>query len=102
MSGLLSFLALALLAVLPALPPIAIWLGVRHGPFPNRWWQGETVAGFAATVGGLAFAAGFFGPMLLSPGSNQGPLLGIVFTGPIGLVVGVLWGLARAAGRRGA
>jgi len=26
-----------------------------------------------AVVGGIAFVAGFFGPLLFSPGSNQGP-----------------------------
>lgn len=100
MPDLLTTLALALLFVLPVVPPLAIWLGVRHGPFANRWWRGETVAGFTATVGGLAFLAGFVGPMVLVPSSNQGPLLGLLYTGPIGLVVGVVWGSMRAARRR--
>ena len=101
MRDLLTTLALALLFVLPVVPPLATWLGVRHGPFRNRWWRGETVAGFAATVGGLAFVAGFVGPMVLAPSSNQGPLLGLLYTGPIGLVLGVVWGLLRAKQRRG-
>jgi hypothetical protein len=40
----------------------------------------------------LGFGAGFFGPLLLSPGANQGPLLGIFFTGPLGFVLGCVGG----------
>ena len=54
---------------------------------------------FALAVGGIAFAAGFIGPVLLSD-SNLGPLLGIFVTGPIGFLVGALIGIAYSA-RRG-
>jgi hypothetical protein len=43
-------------------------------------------------LGGIGFAAGFFGPILLTPEANQGPLLGIFITGPLGFVVGLLLG----------
>jgi hypothetical protein len=33
---------------------------------------------------------GFLGPMILAPEANQGPLLGIFITGPLGLVVGAI------------
>jgi len=46
----------------------------------------------AILIGGISFAVGFFGPMILMPDANQGPLLGILITGPIGLVVGVIAG----------
>ena len=46
-----------------------------------------------AVVGGIALVAGFFGPLLFSPGSNQGPLLGIFITGPAGFVLGCIGGL---------
>lgn len=46
----------------------------------------------AIFIGGISFAIGFFGPMVLAPGANQGPLLGIFFTGPIGLVIGAIVG----------
>jgi len=43
-----------------------------------------------------AFSAGFFGPMVFSPESNLGPIIGILFSGPAGLVLGfVLWLLAK-------
>jgi hypothetical protein len=46
----------------------------------------------ALVTGGIGFAAGFFGPMILSPSSNQGPLLGILITGPAGLLIGAVLG----------
>jgi hypothetical protein len=41
----------------------------------------------AIVTGGVGFSIGFFGPMLVS-NSPQGPLLGILFTGPIGFLLG--------------
>jgi hypothetical protein len=46
----------------------------------------------AAVTGAIGFSAGFFGPMLLAPGANQGPLLGIFFTGPLGFLLGAVGG----------
>lgn len=46
----------------------------------------------ALVVGGVGFVAGFFGPMLLAPDANQGPMLGIFITGPLGLVFGAVGG----------
>ena len=37
----------------------------------------------AGILGGIGFAAGFFGPIILNPEANQGPLLGIFITGPL-------------------
>jgi hypothetical protein len=50
----------------------------------------------AVIVGGVAFAAGFFGPILFTPHANQGPLLGIFFTGPLGSLAGTIIGLLTA------
>jgi hypothetical protein len=47
-------------------------------------------------VGGISFAAGFFGPLLLSQ-SNLGPLLGIFITGPLGALAGALIGATLVA-----
>ena len=85
---------------LPLVPFVVVWVALRHGPIRNRWWRGENPVGFALFLATVSFALGFFGPMILAPNANQGPLLGILYTGPIGLVVGVAWGLLRAA-RRG-
>lgn len=60
------------------------------------------VLGTAAIVGAVAFAAGFFGPIIFTPDANQGPLLGIFITGPLGFVFGMgigVWREARRASR---
>ena len=44
-------------------------------------------------VGTFGFIGGFLGPMLFSPKSNTGPLIGIFVTGPLGFVVGSIGGL---------
>lgn len=46
----------------------------------------------AFLVGGIGFIAGFLGPMIFMPDTNQGPLLGLFFTGPIGFLVGLIAG----------
>ena len=46
----------------------------------------------AILMGGIAFSGGFFGPMILAPSANQGPLLGILITGPAGIVIGAIAG----------
>lgn len=57
-----------------------------------------TAAGLGALILGAAgFAAGFFGPMALSPGANQGPLVGLLITGPGGAVLGAVLGFLLAA-----
>ncbi len=85
---------------LPLIPLGAGWIAFRHGPVRSRWWRGETVLGFGLFVGGIAFLLGFVGPMILQPDANQGPLLGIFFTGPLGVIAGLAWGFVRATRRR--
>jgi hypothetical protein len=43
-------------------------------------------------VGAVGFILGFFGPLVLAPGANQGPLLGLFITGPLGLLIGLIAG----------
>ncbi len=47
---------------------------------------------WALALGATGGAAGFFGPMILNPGANQGPLMGILITGPGGLIAGLVLG----------
>jgi len=47
----------------------------------------------AFVIGSISFLAGFIGPIIFLPGSNQGPLLGLFITGPLGFVVGLVVGL---------
>jgi hypothetical protein len=42
----------------------------------------------ALVTGAFGFSAGFFGPMIFVPSANQGPLLGIFITGPLGVMLG--------------
>ncbi|MGI9264548.1 MAG: hypothetical protein ACR2QU_06445 [Gammaproteobacteria bacterium] len=51
--------------------------------------------GGALIVGGIGFVGGFFGPLLLAPEANQGPLIGMFVTGPAGFVVGGIIGVLR-------
>ncbi len=99
MLGLVAGLLFSL--VFSFVPIVALWTVVRHGPIRNRWWHGETVLGFALVVGGIAFLLGFIGPMIVTPDANQGPLLGIFITGPLGVAVGLIWGLVRRRSRSG-
>lgn len=48
-------------------------------------------------LGGAGFIAGFFGPIVLVPEANQGPLVGIFITGPLGTAAGLIaWLVCRA------
>jgi hypothetical protein len=51
----------------------------------------------AVVLGGVAFALGFFGPMIFAPEANQGPMLGIFITGPLGFLFGGIAGGIFAA-----
>jgi hypothetical protein len=66
---------------------------LRQGP-PGRgkavgWW----CATMTGIVGVVSFLIGFCGPLIFSPDSNQGPLLGILVTGPLGAIVGAFCGV---------
>jgi hypothetical protein len=54
----------------------------------------------AAIVGGIGFIGGFFGPLIFAPGANQGPLLGLFITGPLGVVVGAIGGYVYGLTRK--
>ena len=43
-------------------------------------------------VGSIGFVLGFIGPILFKPTANQGPLLGLFITGPLGFVIGAVIG----------
>jgi hypothetical protein len=55
---------------------------------------GSRIIFCALIAGGIGFAGGFFGPILLTPKSNLGPLLGILITGPLGFMLGPVIGVA--------
>jgi hypothetical protein len=116
-AAVMIFLGTYVLAWLPGmmLPGEFLWvgslvaLGVAAGVAVYAWRLGPAgprsvrtaVALGALLVGGAGFAAGFFGPMLLAPGANQGPMLGIFITGPLGYLVGAGLGLWYGLRREG-
>jgi hypothetical protein len=85
----------------------AVAVGVVGAYFDGPPSPGRVVARWcvltAAVVGSMSFLAGFVGPLLFQPDSPQGPLLGILFTGPLralaGAVLGVILGLVAYATR---
>jgi len=67
-----------------------VWRSTEHGS------EGGLLAltfGGAITVGAVGFVLGFFGPMIWAPDANQGPLLGLFITGPLGFLIGGVGGL---------
>jgi hypothetical protein len=79
--------------------PIILWL-LTMGLL--CWWaalggrQPTTRARIGASwrmgwvLGAAGLALGFFGPLVIMPKANLGPLLGILITGPGGFVLGAL------------
>jgi hypothetical protein len=111
---------LVLLLVVPSIFYFVYWIPFSLIPLGNQRWIADLVslacaagAGWfiwsstsaghgkplarmlygAMLIGGIGFTAGFFGPMIFAPGANQGPLLGLFITGPLGFVLGGIGGL---------
>jgi hypothetical protein len=102
--GLMTCLSLAFLGVdLPGFAWVMFGLlgaiggcviGYLHQKPPGRgkavgWW----CATMTGIVGVVSFLLGFCGPMIFSPDSNTGPMLGIFVTGPLGAIVGAFCGV---------
>ena len=90
--------------ILPAATPKSIRLALAFaGALGAGWlvwrWLGRVPAGlvdmamkWAWPAGLVGFVGGFLGPLLFAPQANQGPLLGIFITGPLGLLLGAVAG----------
>lgn len=52
----------------------------------------STMLRWGVVLGIVGFVGGFVGPIIFTPEANQGPLLGIFITGPLGFVVGLVVG----------
>ena len=77
---------------------LALAVAVGYGAFGEQWrTRFRRAMAPALLLGGIGFAAGFFGPIVFAPEANQGPLLGIFITGPLGFLIGLLWGIFRSA-----
>jgi len=73
-----------------------VWGKLAHAP---RGVLASMLIG-AVLVGGIGFVGGFFGPLIFTPESNQGPLMGLFITGPLGFLVGAIGGLVLGIVRR--
>ena len=78
--------------LLITLAALCWWFALRGGRAESRAAIGATWKG-GVWVGVPSFALGFIGPVLIWPGGNLGPLLGILLTGPLGFVCGALGAL---------
>ncbi len=81
----------------------ALWIGLASA-LGVGWvvWSNTTPGGLiwktfrgGFILGGIGFVGGFVGPILLTPEANQGPLLGIFLTGPLGFLVGCVGGFVQ-------
>lgn len=89
--------AMPLALVVAILAARATWRGLADG-LPQ---SPLGLAGLGAiTVGTAGFLLGFIGPMIFAPGANQGPMLGIFITGPLGLLLGAIGGFLLGLKRR--
>jgi len=82
--------------ILLAVALVGVFL-IHRGARPERRERLLKVLRPALKWGGVAFAVGFIGPMILAPGANQGPMLGIFITGPLGFLGGLVYGFARGS-----
>jgi len=89
---------LATLLALLAAALAARWVWRRMGEGGGGVFT--TALQWAAIAGAAGFCGGFFGPMIFAPEANQGPMLGLFITGPLGFIGGGAAGLAYALWRR--
>lgn len=67
------------------------WYALRGHRAASRARMKYALIG-AIGLSGIAFLGGFIGPIILTPDANQGPLLGIFITGPLGFFAGAVLG----------
>jgi hypothetical protein len=76
---------------------LACAVAFRYGAWPSARRYMRQALRWGLVVGGVGFALGFFGPMIFAPDANQGPMLGIFITGPLGFLVGLVVGFIRGS-----
>lgn len=70
---------------------IFLWKKTENVLVPKNLGAWMLMGGF--TIGVITFIFGYFGPMIYFPKSNDGPLLGILVTGPFGFLIGLIAGM---------
>jgi hypothetical protein len=94
-----AILSAVIYAPVAAVALVCGWFALRGHVEESR---AEMRSGCAtgAAVGAVGLVAGVLGPVILTPESNQGPLLGVLVTGPLGAVAGTLIGIVARRARR--
>jgi hypothetical protein len=116
------------IVVLPAAYYTTLWFPMALIPLGGHWWIGKLAASACAigvgryvwtrsgsrpenlgtyvalgglVTGSICFSLGFFGPLVFAPNAEQGPLLGLLVTGPLGFLLGCTGGFVywRTRGR---
>jgi hypothetical protein len=54
----------------------------------------RTILKWGLSLGAIGLIGGFVGPVIFTPDANQGPMLGIFITGPLGFLCGASIGTA--------
>jgi hypothetical protein len=79
-----------------------VWVWRKIGPGPETGQKASSSVLLGGCVlGAVGFVSGFAAPLLFHSG-DQGPLLGIFFTGPVGFVLGLAIGAIVTHARLGA
>jgi hypothetical protein len=104
-SSLVRWAAAARRDFYPERPMTVLLFLVLAGAVTWHYTRGRDISGIrilapAIKLGGIAFLVGFVGPIIFAPDANQGPLLGIFITGPLGFLVGLVYGIVRELSRR--
>ncbi len=94
-TGLAAFICIVLGIVLLSI--LSMWRLAR--PFISLGKDTIFIVVFVVVPAMIGFVGGTFGPLYLTPGANQGPLIGIFFTGPIGAALGLVLFLIYLAWR---
>jgi hypothetical protein len=71
---------------------VARYVWTRSGSWSGGRSHATYIVIGGLVIGGIGFVAGFFGPIIFAPEANQGPLLGILITGPLGFLIGAVAG----------
>jgi hypothetical protein len=85
-----------ILLVPPFLLAAAAWTVERGAGNPPARILISSASRWALWIGVPAFLGGVLGPLILMPDSNAGPILGFLFTGPLGVILGGVMGTIRA------
>jgi uncharacterized membrane protein len=82
----------AFLSPFISLSVLCLWMAISGNNQKQRKLMVNSLL-IGLIIGIISFLGGFIGPIILTPEANQGPLLGIFFTGPIGFAAGILLGI---------